>query len=87
MEGENINNVLEKYWELRRSENQVLIVGETLVPYKRFDKEEQYLIDQLNRFDPFDFKYLPKEGDKLSLKWNDGKQYFFVFHDFQWVLD
>jgi hypothetical protein len=89
LEGEdsNTNRVPKNMWKLLVNENQEYIIGETKVQYHRIDKEEQYLLDQLNRFDPFDFKYLPKEGDKLSLSWNDGKEYYFAFHDFQWEVD
>jgi hypothetical protein len=82
----NINRVPENMWKLLVNEKQVCIIGETKVQYHRIDKEEQYLLDQLNRFHPFDFKYLPREGDELSITWSEGKQYHFIFRGLQWEL-
>lgn len=65
----------------------VRVIGEAVVQYQKVDSTEAYLLNQLNNRDPFDFDYLPKEGDKLNISWNEDQEYYFVFRDFQWEND
>ena len=80
---EKLKEKLKETWKLASENGQILYVGETVPAYRRFDSQEQYLLDQLNHFDPFDFNYIPKEGDQLTITWND-KEYHFVVKGFRW---
>ena len=81
--GQTRKDLMEKLWKLESDKSEFLFFGEVVPGYQKFDSKEQYLLDQLNHFDPFDFEYIPKEGDKLSITWNK-KQYNFIVKGFQW---
>lgn len=56
-------------WALESADTNVTVCGVMVPQRNKFDPQEKYLLDQLNHFDPFDFNYIPKEGDKLTIIW------------------
>lgn len=75
----------EKLWKLIRSDRkEFFVIGEAKVSYLMEDPEADYLLDQLNSEKPFDFDFEPSAGDKLEIKWNESKEYKFVYSGKVW---
>lgn len=72
-------------WALESADTNVTVIGEMVTEYNEFDSQEKYLLDQLNDFDPFDFNYIPKEGDKLTIIWYK-RVFKFVMKDLKWII-
>ena len=75
----------EKLWKLIQAEKkEFLIIGEAKAPYLMEDPEADYILGQLNNEKPFDFDFEPAKGDKLEIKWNESKEYKFVYSGKAW---
>lgn len=53
-------------WHLSQG-GETSVMGETLLPYERSNTPfNEYVIQQLNTDNRFDFTYVPKKGDRLE---------------------